>query len=74
MDLEDVVCQFCGKPIRSVWRDVIIFECGSRSHHVKPFTEDCWRGFVWKLQERIEALEKFNHYHSGAPHDPQSPH
>lgn len=51
------VCKFCGRPVRSTWRGVTLFVCGSGAHHVKPFTEECWRGFVWKLHERLEALE-----------------
>jgi len=23
----------------------------------QPFTQECWLGLVWKLKERIEALE-----------------
>ena len=54
---KETVCKFCGKPVRISWRGVTVFECGSASHHIRPQTEECWRGFVWKLQERVGALE-----------------
>jgi hypothetical protein len=56
--MAETVCQFCGAPPKQVWRDeVIVFECGARPHNLRPGTMACWAGFVWKLQERIAALE-----------------
>ena len=54
---EEVSCKFCGAPPKRVWRDFILFQCGSRLNDLKPGTMTCWAGFVWKLQERIGALE-----------------
>jgi hypothetical protein len=63
MSDEAPTCRFCGRLARLVIKDVTIYQCGSRSHHIQPFTPECWQGLVWKLKERIEALEKDRHTH-----------